>query len=205
MRITSTVPQFHKPNRLQSPVQNQDLQSHIPPPLPGPASGAGQTSIASLYSRRASTGRPSTSTPTSNGHAPTIDPHAQPAAAAQAQSIPRLPKSPSLQMHKRPKLAPAFNLAVVGARRTGKTSFIRALVSRCELAHQRVSVAGEQDLKRVSAFGAHAGHGTRVKSTEFTESLNLEVLDSRGDRLSLTCVDAPGWDKDSLGAPRLLL
>lgn len=174
------MPQFHKPSRLQSSS----------PPLAADSSNtiAAPDTIASLYSRDRKQYTSSDDVSGRSGQ-PGLRP---------PESLPKLPRSPSLHFHKRPKIAPTFNLAVIGSRKTGKTSFIRALLSRCEFAHPAESVAGEQDIKRFQSFGAAANSG-RPKTTDFTEALHMEILDFRGDRLTLTCVDSPGWDKDALG------
>lgn len=181
--VTASLPHFHKPSRLQA-----DHTRHLPLDYTLSVNrDAANGSIASLYSRE----QFSRSTEHANtGESP-------PFQKQFPQSVYSLPKSPSLQIHKRQRQAPAFNLAVIGPRKTGKTSFIRALFSRCELAQHPNTVAGEQDLKRIQSFGST--YNGKVKSTDVTESLTVEMLDGRGDRLALTCVDTSGWDNNSLG------
>lgn len=174
--VKTTYAHFHKPVRLQQSLNQyeQDLSGFGEP--------YGRESIASLYSRE---------------HYARSMERVSLRQSSHASPAPPLPRTPSLNISKRHRVPQAFNLAVIGPRDTGKTSFLRSLVSRCELAHSADVVAGEQDRKRLQQFGTT--RSGRVKPTGVTDSLSLDILDVRGERLALTCVDAPGWEADNLG------
>ncbi|EIW81062.1 hypothetical protein CONPUDRAFT_82138 [Coniophora puteana RWD-64-598 SS2] len=81
--------------------------------------------------------------------------------------------------------APAFNIMVVGARGTGKTSFLRLLL---ESADPSPSATDEQ---RASIRKFLSGAPSR---TEAMESATMEITESRVDRLLLSVIDTPGLD-----------
>ncbi|ORY76867.1 hypothetical protein BCR35DRAFT_305612 [Leucosporidium creatinivorum] len=105
-----------------------------------------------------------------------------------------IPKSASLPSIRRShKIPPTLNVMVVGARGTGKTSWIRTLLGNLDLAGTKGKgerAAGEE---RIAQFGAKEGGRGKVERTKKLDSVTVDVL-NRGERTSLTVVDTVGWE-----------
>ncbi|KAN0087630.1 Septin domain containing protein [Tylopilus felleus] len=86
---------------------------------------------------------------------------------------------------RRNRTPPAFNLMVVGARGTGKTSLLRLLLETADLSP---TATGEQRAALESFL--KGGH----KHTQTIDTACVEICESRYDRVLLTVIDTPGLD-----------
>ena len=154
-------------------------QSAVPisPSLDDLARAAGgRPSIASLYPSQ-SAGMPLLSKPRSDSIGST------------AASLAAMPKSASLPNVRRAhKVAPTLNLVVVGARRTGKTGFVRTFLASAKMAGGVEMAARAR--QRVDQFGT-GGRGGGVRRTARAESVTVDVAES-GERTTLSMLDTPG-------------
>ncbi|KAG9315716.1 Septin-domain-containing protein [Chiua virens] len=86
---------------------------------------------------------------------------------------------------RRTRTPPAFNLMVVGARGTGKTSLLRLLLDTADISP---AATGDQraSLNRFLKGG--------LKHTQTIDSACIEICESRYDRVLLTAIDTPGLE-----------
>ncbi|KAF7298964.1 Septin family p-loop GTPase [Mycena indigotica] len=86
---------------------------------------------------------------------------------------------------RRARVSPTFNLMVVGARRTGKTSLLRLLVETADISPTATpdQRAAMQRFLRGSP-----------KSTTAIETAVIEICESRFDRVLFSVIDTPGLD-----------
>jgi len=76
---------------------------------------------------------------------------------------------------------------VVGQKATGKTAFLKLLVSQTQL-----SQSANEDLKeRIKSFGCD--EKGRLQQTRIVNSLSTDIVEG-GERLQLTIYDTPGFD-----------
>lgn len=144
-----------------------------PQPRSSQREGGGRFSIASLY--------PSPTAGLSTPSSASVRPSA---------SLPNVRRSQ--------KIPPSLNIMVVGARNTGKTSWIRAFLGNADLAGTAGRGQRKEAEERIATFGvARGGRGTMVERTRSLESMTVEVM-NRGEKMSLTVVDMAGWET-SLG------
>ncbi|KAF8442837.1 Septin-domain-containing protein [Boletus edulis BED1] len=86
---------------------------------------------------------------------------------------------------RRGRTPPAFNLMVVGAHGTGKTSLLRLLLDTADL-----SPAATGDQRAVLDRFLKGG----LKHTQTINTACIEICESRYDRIHLTVIDTPGLD-----------
>jgi septin family protein len=84
-----------------------------------------------------------------------------------------------------PKLAQTFNVIVVGAQGTGKTSLLRLFLDTCEISPN----ASSEQRASVDRFMSGAGGRTKALRTAC-----VEIAEGRYDRVLLTLIDTPGLD-----------
>ncbi|KIK99863.1 hypothetical protein PAXRUDRAFT_822315 [Paxillus rubicundulus Ve08.2h10] len=87
--------------------------------------------------------------------------------------------------HRKNRTPPAFNLMVVGARGTGKTSLLRLLLDTAE-----ISPTATEDQR--TAWDRFLKGG--LKHTQSINTACVEIRESRYDRVLLTVIDTPGLD-----------
>ncbi|KAF9241119.1 Septin-domain-containing protein [Melanogaster broomeanus] len=87
--------------------------------------------------------------------------------------------------HRKNRTPPAFNLMVVGARGTGKTSLLRLLLDTAE-----ISPNATEDQR--AAWDRFLDGG--LKPTASINTACVEICESRYDRVQLTVIDTPGLD-----------
>ncbi|KAJ7069728.1 septin family protein [Mycena amicta] len=85
----------------------------------------------------------------------------------------------------RRRVAPTFNLMVVGAKRTGKTSLLRLLVETAD-----VSPTATPDQRAAMQRFLRGS----PKSTQVIETACIEICESRFDRVLFSIIDTPGLD-----------
>nr|GAT60217.1 septin family p-loop GTPase [Mycena chlorophos] len=86
---------------------------------------------------------------------------------------------------RRARVSPTFNLMVVGARRTGKTSLLRLLVETAD-----VSPTATPDQRAAMQRFLRGS----PKATQAIETACLEITESRYDRVLFSVIDTPGLD-----------
>lgn len=92
---------------------------------------------------------------------------------------------------RRTKTAPVFNVMVVGAKGTGKTSLLSLLLSTSDLS-PTTTLDQRANLEN---FLSNATSSAQTHNpTESITTLQLEILDSPATSLLLTVVDTPGLD-----------
>lgn len=94
-----------------------------------------------------------------------------------------LQKVPSLKRIVR--VPPKFNILVAGGQATGKTSFVKLLLSTCDVS----PTAPDNDISAIKAFCE-----APIRHTKTLKSLSVEVCEERHERVQLTVIDAPGFD-----------
>lgn len=87
--------------------------------------------------------------------------------------------------HRKNRAPPAFNLMVVGARATGKTSFLRLLLETAD-----ISPNATEDQR----VGLDRFLNGSLKHTQQINTACVEICESRYDRVLLTVIDTPGLD-----------
>ncbi|KAG1809011.1 Septin-domain-containing protein [Suillus variegatus] len=87
--------------------------------------------------------------------------------------------------HRKNRASPAFNLMVVGARGTGKTSFLRLLLETAD-----ISPNATEDQR----VGLDRFLNGSLKHTQQINTARVEICESRYDRVLLTVIDTPGLD-----------
>lgn len=87
--------------------------------------------------------------------------------------------------HRKSRTPPAFNLMVVGARGTGKTSFLRLLLETAD-----ISPNATEDQR----VGLDRFLNGSLKHTQQINTACVEICESRYDRVLLTVIDTPGLD-----------
>jgi hypothetical protein len=90
------------------------------------------------------------------------------------------------------RLPPTFNLVVAGPISTGKTAYLKTLLSQSDLP----SSTTQETKEAIARFGCTAQG--RLRATQDWTTLNLEVME-KGERLNLTVHDTPGFELSSFG------
>lgn len=96
-----------------------------------------------------------------------------------------VPALSSRRSHRKNRASPAFNLMVVGARGTGKTSLLRLLLETADL-----SPNATEDQR----VGLDRFLNGSLKHTQQINTACVEICESRYDRVLLTVIDTPGLD-----------
>lgn len=96
-----------------------------------------------------------------------------------------VPVSSPRRSHRKNRASPAFNLMVVGARGTGKTSFLRLLLETAD-----ISPNATEDQR----VGLDRFLNGSLKHTQQLNTACVEICESRYDRVLLTVIDTPGLD-----------
>ncbi|KAH8825360.1 septin family protein [Flagelloscypha sp. PMI_526] len=86
---------------------------------------------------------------------------------------------------RRAKLAPTFNLMVVGGQGTGKTNMLRLLLETAD-----ISPTATADQRAALERFLHGGN----KATANIETVCVEITESKFDRVLFSVVDTPGLD-----------
>lgn len=93
------------------------------------------------------------------------------------------------------KAPPTFNLIVVGAERSGKTSFVKTLLENLELSEGIKGDNGGEMMQRIREFGmmktTTTTGGRKLNKTRKIESISVECVE-RGEKLGITVIDTPG-------------
>ncbi|GJJ15538.1 hypothetical protein Clacol_009816 [Clathrus columnatus] len=93
---------------------------------------------------------------------------------------------------RRAKHAPTFNIMVVGGKKTGKTSFLRLLLSTSNISPTNTP----EQLATLASYRSANFTPTTVISTACVEILQSSPnrTPTPEDRIALTCIDTPGLD-----------
>ncbi|KAF8558242.1 Septin-domain-containing protein [Imleria badia] len=110
---------------------------------------------------------------------------AHPPSAFETWRSPSSAGTTTRRTQRRNRTPPAFNLMVVGARGTGKTSLLRLLLDTADLSP---AATGEQR----AALDSFLKGG--LKHTQTINTACIEISESRYDRILLTVIDTPGLD-----------
>lgn len=142
----------------------------------------------------------------SNGHGSTqgrqdfLRPAATPAAGEKHVSKSSAASRPSLgsphhhPIRKAARSPPCLNIMVVGAARTGKTSFLQTLLATAELTGAASTKAEAQ--ARIRNFGMQKGAS---EGTKEVDSVSVGVRGGDRETIALTVVDTPGLEAGSEG------
>ncbi|KAH0832111.1 Septin-domain-containing protein [Lanmaoa asiatica] len=112
-----------------------------------------------------------------------ISPH--PPSAFENWRSPSSAGTTTRRTQRRNRTPPAFNLMVVGARGTGKTSLLRLLLDTADISP---AATGDQ---RAALDGFLRGG---LKHTQAINTACIEICESRYDRVLLTVIDTPGLE-----------